>query len=59
MTRTVQERGDGEEKEGKRFSSQMDLPFSLLEIEIKEYPDFPWEHAYAVLNSTSLANLWL
>ena len=31
--------------------------FSLEEKET-EYPDFPWEHAYAVLNSTVLKGIW-
>jgi len=27
-------------------------------IEIKEYPDFPWDHAYAILNSTNFESFW-
>lgn len=30
----------------------------FTDSDLKEYPDFPWDHAYAVLNSTSFANLW-
>lgn len=31
--------------------------FSLEEKE-NEHPDFPWEHAYAVFNSTIFRGIW-
>jgi hypothetical protein len=41
-----------------RTSRNQQATIQDQKMEIKEYPDFPWDQAYAVLNSTDFEALW-
>lgn len=41
-------------------SSNTNLSYALSKHldDDSEYPEFPWDHAYAVLNTTLFQNIW-